>query len=351
MNERTGGRPLLSDVALEAGVSSTTASLVLNGKGGAIRTATQERVVAAAEALGYRPNALAKSLRSQRSQTIAVLSDRVLTTPYAAGMIEGAQATADLREYALLLGNISGGAAQMGRTIDAMLDHQPDAMVYASMYHKVIDPPTVPSSTPLVLLDARVEDGQNISWVVPDEAGGARVAVEHLLDHGHRRIAHISDSAGTPAAVERQAAYLDVLRGRGIEPDPQLVLASGEGPKWGADATNELLRLDDPPTAIFCFNDAVAAGAVNAARRHGFRVPDDLSIVGFDNQILVADTVDPGLTSVQLPHFEMGQWAIEEAFRLIDGDSNPQTKRMPCVLVERQSVTHPPSKNKKRGTT
>ncbi|WP_419849156.1 LacI family DNA-binding transcriptional regulator [Candidatus Poriferisocius sp.] len=334
-------RVRLQDVAERAGVSTATASMVLNGKDDSISGETRARVRAVAREMKYRPNVLARSLRSQRTRAIGFISDEVVTTPYAGAMIQGAQRVADDHGYVLLLANTDYHPDVEERAVEALLDRQIDAAVYATMYHRIIEPPTSLESIPTVILDSRPKDEAAFSWVAPDEIGGARAAVDHLADAGHRRIAMINDRDGTPAAVEREEAWRTVLDARELDQDLNLLAYASSDATSGAMAAAQLLEGENPPSAIFCFNDRIAAGVYISASRLGVSIPQDLSVVGFDNQILVAEAVDPGLTSVQLPHDEMGRWAMEQVLRLLDKGAGPQGKRMPCPLVERGSVAPP----------
>lgn len=320
-------------------MSPATASLVLNGKAEAIPSATRERVELAASQLGYRPNRLAQDLRSQSARTIAILSHQVLTTPYAGAMIEGAQEVADERDFGLLLVNVDADRLQ-DRTIHTVLDRMVDAVIYASMYHRTIELPSSLAGVPTVALNARPVDG-SVTWVVPDERGGAQAAMRYLVEAGHTRIGWLDEIVDSIASAERSAVWAEVLADHGVEPAPELAAAGPSTSAGGIEAAYRLLDRSDPPTALFCFNDRMAAGAAIVARRLGMSVPADLSLVGFDNQVLVAEAVDPGLTTVQLPHYEMGRWAMEQAFGLLDEGTGITGKRMPCPLVERQSVAPP----------
>lgn len=337
-------RVRLLDVADHAGVSKATASLVLNGKAQAIGSATILRVETAAEELGYRPNVVAQNLREQRSRTIAILSDQVVTTPYAGAMIEGAQQVADDHGYSLLLSNIVSSTPTVERAINTMLDRQVDAVIYATMYHRTVEFPAALRNVPTVMLNARPDDPNRCSWVVPDETGGATAAVEHLVAAGHRDIGFIDDVDAPIAAVERRAAFEAVLREHGLEVRPGWIAAGQSDTVGGRTAAETILAAPERPTAIFAFNDRMAAGAAHAARSHGLSIPEDLSIVGFDNQVLIAEAIDPPLTTVRLPHLEMGRWAMEQALTLLDEQAGPQLRRMPCPLVERGSVA-PPTTN------
>ncbi|HXG39394.1 MAG TPA: LacI family DNA-binding transcriptional regulator, partial [Candidatus Limnocylindrales bacterium] len=275
-------RPVLRDVARLADVSLTTASIVLNGKAGAnIPPETQARVFAAAAALGYRPNAMARGLRRQRSDTVGLISDEIATTPFAGQMLQGAQDAAWESGVVLLLVNTGRDPAIEARAFDVMEERQVDAIVYATMAHRLIEPPPRLRGFRAVLLDAEAADG-SLPSVVPDELGGARYAVERLVAAGHHRIGMISTREPGPATERRQEAYEQVLTEHGLAAD---LMAFGERGTvdGGFAAASLLLDRPDRPTAVFCFNDRMAMGAYRAARVRGLRVPHDLSVVGFDD--------------------------------------------------------------------
>lgn len=331
----------LADVAKQAGVSITTASVVLNDKAEGIPQATRRRVLDAAEALGYRTNRLARSLRTQRSMTIGLISAEIATLPFAGALIRGAQDAAWEAGFMLVVVDTDGDQARERRAIDELRQRQVDGFLYATMYHQVIEPPDELAGTPTVLLDARTE-GRQWSSVVPDEAGGATTAVGHLLEHGHRRIGYLQNDADIPATDLRLHGYELALEAAGIEVDRSLIeVTPPEDRLASIAATRRLLERRDPPTAIFAFSDRAAAGVYAGARQLGLRVPDELSIVGFDNLELVAAWLDPGLTTVQLPHEAMGHWAVGELVSLLtDSGYATHDHLMPCPLVERGSVAH-----------
>jgi LacI family transcriptional regulator len=337
----SAGSPNMKDVAARAGVSVSTVSLVLSGKHEAIPISTRERVLAAAAELGYRRNALAAGLRRQTSDTIGFISDLIATTPHAGAMVQGAQDAAWLAGKVLLMVNTGGDPAVERRAIEAMLGRQVDGLVYATMYHQAVEPPPTLREVPAVLLDATSTD-RTLSSVAPDEQGGAFAAVAHLAALGHRRIGFLQSQADIPAAAERLAGYRAALAAHGLPFDPALVARNAAEHDGGALAARALLDGPERPTALFCFSDRMAAGAVLTARRLGLSVPRDLSLVGFDNEELVAPLVDPPLTTIQLPHAQMGRWAMEHLLEVIaDGTTRPEQYRMPCPLVERASTSGP----------
>ena len=324
-------------------MSVTTVSLVLNEKGDAISAETRDRVHLAARTLRYRPNALAKSLRRQVTHTIAFISDEIVTTPYAGAMIQAAQDVAAESGYVLLLANTSYRTDLEQQVIEAMLDRQIDGAVYATMFHRVIKIPDALRAVPHVLLDARSDDF-SVSSIVPDEVGGARAAVELLVGVGHRRIGLINDVEHPIAAFDRRDAYRTVLREHGLASGADLEVEGMSTTRGGAAAAEELLSRPNRPTAVFCFNDRMAAGVYLVAHRLGLTVPDDLSIVGFDNLELIADALDPGLTTVQLPHYEMGAWAMRHLVELLRGSGGvPVQERASCPIVLRGSVAAAPA--------
>ncbi|MET0480496.1 MAG: LacI family DNA-binding transcriptional regulator [Mycetocola sp.] len=330
----------IRDVAAQAGVSLATVSHALSG-GGQLSDSTRERVRSIAADLNYTPNRLASGLRSKRSQIIGFVSDEISTTPYAGRVLLGAQEAAADNDQVLMIVNTNSNLGVESRSIDALLQHSVDGIVYARMYHQTVDLPEALRGVPTVLLDASSSELE-LSSVVPDEEGAARAAVEHLIGAGHRRIGFLSNVDDIPATHGRMAGYRATLAAHGIPFDESMVTTSSSTTGPGREAAERLLANPEPPTALFCFNDRMAMGAYQAAQLAGLRIPDDLSIVSVDNFELVAEALLPGLTSVALPHYEMGRWAIERLAIELAGATEPQQIRMHCPLVERQSVGPPP---------
>ncbi len=333
----------IRDVAKAAGVSVTTVSHALNPAGGSrVKTETRELIRAVAKDLGYAPNRLASGLRNQRSQILGLVSDEITTTPFAGAMIRGAQDAAYERGYVLMVVNSGLDAELENHEIRTLQQHQVDGIVYARMYHQGVTLPKELGTLPIVLLDAATAD-RSISSVVPDEVAAAETAVEALVRAGHTRIGMLNNVDNIPATHGRLQGYRNALGRHGLQFQPELVTTGVADTSGGREAALELLQRPGRPTALFCFSDRVAMGAYQAAAALGLRIPEDLSIVGTDNLELIAAALWPGLTTVALPHYEMGRWAVT---RLLDDIEGPGAaavqEKFSCPLIERGSVGPPP---------
>lgn len=344
-------RPTLKDVARTAGVSVTTVSVVLNDRREGVRVpdATRRRVQQAAEDLGYRPNILARSLRTQETRTIGFISDEVTTTPFAVGMLAAAQDEAARHGYLLFVVNLGPNAplALQEQAIDQLAQQQVGHFIYGCMYHRVVDPPRgLPSDA--VFLNCEASGGRHRS-IVPDDRQGAYEVVSELVAAGHQRIAFLDDHRHPPASQLRLEGFRAALTEHGLEYQPALHVETTPFVRGGL-VLSDLIGLppEQRPTAVFCYNDRIAMGAYRAARTHGLRVPDDMSIVGFDDQEFIASELDPPLTTVRLPHREMGQLAVQLALDepdALEGAPAPDGNviRIAGELVRRDSVANPPN--------
>jgi LacI family transcriptional regulator len=342
-------RPKIKDVAERAGVSPAMVSVVLNNAEGArVAPATRQRVLDAAAALGYTPNRLARSLRTQRTHTLGMISDHIVTTPYAGRMIQGVQDAAWKSGYIVELVNTGDDPDLEAEAIGALLARQVDGILYATMYHRVVDVPTSLRDHPVVVLDSETRT-PGVASVVPDEVEGGRTAARALLAAGHRRIGHLGEVQDVPAARLRLEGFRETLAEAGVF-DERLVIAEEAASAGGERGARELLERPDRPTALFCYNDRMAMGAYRAARKLGMRIPEDVSVIGYDDQELVAAELDPGLTTVALPHYRMGHLAARLVIERIEsstGDDAPDAdgvRMEPCPLVERGSVGPPPGR-------
>jgi LacI family transcriptional regulator len=336
---RKGRSPTMGDVARLAGVSPTTVSFVLNEvAGSSIPESTRRRVRASARELRYRPNATARLLRTDRSHTIGFVTDEIASTPFAGDVIKGAQEAAWEAGKLLTIVNTGENRGIEESAVGMMLERRVEGIIHAAMYHRTVRPPADSREVPTVLLNCYSEDG---SWpsVVPDEISGGRTATDALLSRGHERVGFINLRPGLPAATGRLQGYKLALETRGLPFDDSLVW-NGEGTaRSGYRLAAELLRAQDPPTAIFCGNDPTAMGTYEALKELGLRIPEDVAVVGFDNQELIAAQLRPGLSTVALPHYEMGRWAVEYLIdRAAHGETAPTRHTIACPYVGRESV-------------
>ena len=333
-------RPSMNDVAKLAGVSQTTVSFVMNSvEGENIPPETQERVWAAVKELGYRPNAIARGLRSSRTHTIGFVTDQIAITPYAGKIFEGAQDVAWEHNKILVLVNTKGVPDVEQAAVDMLLEQQVEGIIYATMYHRAVNLPDSFREVPTVLLDCFSTD-RSLPSVVPDEVSGGQQATEILLEKGHRRIGFINNKDQIPATTGRLEGYQKALSAYGVPFDESLVCADESIPNGGYRCTQKLMQLPDPPTALFCFNDRMAMGAYDALRKMNLTIPDDVAVMGFDNQETIAAYLSPPLSTMELPHYRMGQWAgkylIEHTGET--GTTYPLQHMIECPHIKRASV-------------
>ncbi len=327
------------DVARLAGVSQTTVSFVVNNVPNTnILQETRDRVWAAVEELGWQPNALARGLSLRRSHTIGLISDEIATSSHAGKIIQGAQDAAWVDNNMLLVINTGGNRDIEHAALKMMLERRVEGLIYATMYHRAVVPALDVAQVHIVLLDCYVAD-RSLPSVVPDEVQGGRTATEVLLRKGHRRIGFINEVGPLPAMFGRLEGYKQALESYGVPFDPGLVRAGIVIAPEGYRCAVELLQLPERPTALFCYNDSMAMGAYDAVRQLGLTIPDDVAIVGFDNLEVIAGQLRPPLTTMELPHYAMGQWAVQ--FLLDHADDihpEPVQQTIPCRLIERASV-------------
>lgn len=341
-------RITLADVARAAGVSRTTASLVLSDRGDELRISesSQDRVRTIASELGYRPNKLSTSLRSGTSRTVGFISDTVATSQLAGDMIKGALEEARSRGYMLFIGETEGDEVEQDRLVETMLDHQVDGLIIASMFTRERSVPRSAQGRKVVLLNTLpAESGLQVPAVIPDEYRAGREAARLLLDAGHREIHLIGAGPGpgdvaprTVAGRERLAGILDELQASGSTP------ASGSTsgvwlPEEGFDMTRSLIDRGVRRGALITFNDRLAFGAYQAINEAGLSVPADFAVVSFDDHPL-AGWLHPGLTTFAIPHRELGRRAVAVLLAEDSPESAaPERLRMP--LRSRASIASP----------
>jgi LacI family transcriptional regulator len=330
-------RVTIRDVAARAGVSVATASKAINDRYGVAAT-TVRRVHEVVAELGYESSLVARSMRIPRTGVIGILVWEI--EPYSAEVLKGAAQAIREAGYELLVYAAAGRAAdRMGWEL-RYLPRLSGTLIDGA----VLVTPTVestPGSMPVVAVDSRI-GGEGLPAVDSDNLAGARLATDHLLGLGHRRIGFLGrPPRDLESAHQREQGYRASLAAAGMPFDPDLVRAGGYGATDLQDAARALLELPDPPTAIFAANDVSAIATVDVALTLGLDVPRDLSVVGFDN-IPESALCRPALTTVEQPLQLMGQRAVEMLLALLAGDrlANPQL-RLPTRLIERDSTAAP----------
>ena len=338
----TNVRPTMVDVGRIAGVSPTTVSFVVNGRTGAgISPETQQRVLDAIDLLGYRPNLAAQGLRTRRTRTIGFVSDEVAVSPPAGRTISGAHDFARKHDTVLLTVNTTRDPRARRRTIEDLLDRQVDAIIFAVVGTKRVSLPDAAHQIPTVLVNCFVANDA-IPCILPDETSGGRQATEVVLAQGHRRIAFLTGYPGAWATRARLKGYRLALKRAGVALDDTLVRSGNFKADSGYELACGLLTVRERPTAILCGNDRMALGAYLALKEHGVRIPDDVSIVGYDDQEDLAPEVHPSLTTVHLPYYIMGNWAAEQILDHRVGEL-PSRTYAGCPVVARRSVGPPPA--------
>lgn len=336
-----------ADVAAAAGVSQTTVSLVLNGRSGHVSERTRQRVLEAADALGYHLNAPARQLASGVTYTLGLVvsqsAEQVAGDAFLGAMLRGLASVARGAGYRVVVEPMSAGEPYgwllRAGHVDALAVSGP----------RVDDPELellARERFPVVLHGSRPD--LDLPSVDVDNEAGARLAVDHLLAQGHRRIACVTFDLSFTASRERLAGYRAALEAAGLHPDDDLVVVTGYRAGTVAAAVDELLARPDV-TAIFAAADLTAAGVLGALREHGRRVPEDVSLIGFDD-IPLAEFLDPPLTTVRVPAVEVGEALATRLLERLAGDATYGRRLLPVSLVRRASDGPPGGRHTTPGT-
>ncbi len=331
--------PTIKDVARASGVSYKTVSRVVNGEED-VSVATRQRIQEVIATLGYRPHHGARSMRRGRTETLRLMmhgrNGRFLANPFQDDVVSGVVDTAARHGYAVLLELIEEAG---DATRHSLHDRRVDGTILLDSHlpRPRLVPHLLQAGAPCVVVANREVDPA-LGWVDADFEDGADRLVRHLIDLGHRRIALLSDDTTLRSTQGRLVGYERALLEAGIQPDPDLFLMAGQLREHGDAATEELLRRRSDVTAIFAINDLTAFGAIDCLRRHGCRVPEDVSVTGYDD-IYPARYASPPLTTVRLPWYEMSAAAVELVIGAVEGkQSFPNGREFPVEFVLRGST-------------
>ena len=328
--------PTIRDVARLAGVSVGTASKALTGAG-KLRPETRARVAKVAKEIGFRPNDLAHSLHRGQSLAVGVLSTDSFGR-FTMPIVEGLEAQLSEQRISVIMCNATDDPAREERHLETLLGKRVDGIVVTARRADPRRPLALATpGVPVLYVFSQVEDPDAHCLLVDDE-GGARLAAEHLLKLGRRHLAHVTGPERFEAVRLRRAGFHAALAAAGLAPDSAPVLTGTWSEAWGREAA-EMLFADGKaaPDGIFCGNDQIARGLIDALRERGVRVPEDVSVVGFDNWEILAEATRPPLTTVDMNMTELGREAGRTLIAMIGGAAPRGIRRLPCSLVVRGS--------------
>ena len=342
-----GAQPGIRDVARRAGVSTATVSHVLNGTR-AVRDGTRSRVLAAVQDLGYAPNGIARSLTTRRTMTVGVLISNIANS-FFAEVIRGVESVLTPAAYSYILCNTDGDPAREQHYLDLLLAKRVDGLIAA--------PAAAPwpqlgrfqaLGVPVVYVDRAFPDLAGPA-ITLDNEGGAFAGVRHLIEDGHRTVGILTGLLAMPSMAARLAGYRRALREYGLADEPSRIVPSAHTVEAAVEAALALLGRPDRPSAVFCANNLLAVGALQALRQLALHCPDDVGLLAFDDHPW-APVADPPLSVIRQPSREMGQLAAQTLLACLGSTgSTGETARatastvLPTALVVRQSCARHPS--------
>ena len=328
------------DIAEEAGVSASTVSRVLNGSA-SVRKEKKDRIQKLIEKYNFKPNALAKGLSDTATKTIGIIVADV-RNPYYSALFVACEMAAEKAGYNVGLTNSLGEIDRECHELDLFAQQKVDAIIQMGgrvddlitddEYAKKIR--SVCTSTPVIVTGKL--DKAPVYSVVIDEGAGMNLVMEHLISYGHEKIALVGGNMMVTSTFYKYRRYQENLKSRGIKERGEYVVNSAYDPESGYEAMNRIFELDDIPTAVIAINDFAASGIIRSIREHGMRIPEDISIVSFDNTY-IADLTYPKLTSVDYNYKNYGQALIDTAIAVSMGKECPAFQTVEPKLVVRES--------------
>jgi LacI family transcriptional regulator, galactose operon repressor len=324
----------IADVAARAGVSIGTVSKALNGRG-QLRAQTRDRVLAAAEQLGFRPSPLARGLLTGHSYTVGLITTDSFGR-FTIPVMLGAEDALGQGQMSVLLCDGRGDPIREQHYVRTLLSRKVDGIIVTGRRTDPRPPISPGLQLPVVYVMTQSENPAEASFI-PDDAQGGALAVTHLVTAGRTRIAHVSGAQRFLAARQRAEGALGVLAGAGLPLAAGQVLYGEWSEQWGRQAAHAVLHHQPDTDAIFCGSDQIARGVADALREAGCRVPDDIALVGYDNWDVFAESTRPPLTTVDLCLQELGAMAARTLLADIGGQPSHGLTQQPCRLVIRES--------------
>ena len=325
----------LVEIARVANVSVSTVSRALSNGNYPLKDETRQRILKLAKEMGYQPNLVARSLQSNRSHLVGVIVDR-MQSPFAAATVQGIQDGLRNAGYTISIAYSNRDQNLAIEAIQTFYRHQVAGLVILNSWlHTYNDPILSLQDRPFVFVN-RVFSNCMGNCVGPGDRYGAQLATQHLVDLGHRRIGYINGMADWIEAQNRLTGYRDVLEKHDLPVDEALIRQGDWGVDSGYKATQELLALENRPTAIFASNDIMALGAIYAIHEAGLKIPADVAIVGYDDRDFAA-WIRPGLTTIRMPSYEMGQAAARLLMKQFAREELEDATQIPGKLIIRES--------------
>lgn len=327
-------RVSIKDIAKAAGVSHSTVSRALSDSS-LVKAETKARIQRLAQEMGYTPDAIARSLVTKRTATIGLVVTTI-ADPFIAEVAQGVEETALDNGYSVILCDCNAEPERELASVRTLQEKRVDAIIVTSSRVGNLYVPLLEElGVPIVLVNNQHE-GSYVYSVRIDNLAGGRLAGEYLLSLGHRHITYIAGPSGAHSSLERLEGCRSALQERGLDISDEWVVAGNGCTDGGQAGANSLLQRSSRPTAIFCYNDMTAIGALRAIRSAGLQVPGDLSLVGYDD-IAFAALVDPPLTTVAQAKYTLGQRAMDMALNLLNGHEETDDIVLTPYLVERAS--------------
>lgn len=328
----------IKDVARAARVSHPTVSRALRHSS-LVKPDTAERIRSIARRMGYRPSAVARSLVTRRTKTIGVVVTTI-ADPFISEVVSGIEEVANENGYSVVLANSNADPEREVQVAHSFHERRVDGiLVTASRVGARYLPLLSEMKVPVVLINSH-HPAEFVYSVRIDNVTASRAATAHLIELGHKRIAYIGDRFGFQSDTERFSGYREALERADLPFLPQLVVHGDGKAEGGLHAIATLMAMPDPPTAVFCYNDMCAIGALSGIRQRGLRVPNDISIVGFDD-LLIASYTHPPLTTVHQPKQQMGRAAMRILLELFSNAQSITNIKMQGELIVRESTAPP----------